>query len=87
MSVAALAEDMAGMAPLWGGKLDSFGDELSPCLQYIDAVASIVKWGCANVSTLLAMEVPRAPLLQGLVDEDFRPCRGHGIPVEVKCPL
>ena len=59
-------------------KQDSFGDVISPCLHYIDAVALVMKWGCADVPTFLAMEVPRAPLLQGLVDEDFRPWRGHG---------
>ena len=31
-----------------------------------------------------AMEVPRAPLLQVLVDKDFRPWRGHGGPVVVE---
>ena len=56
-----------------GGKLHSFGDALSLCLRYIDVVASVVNWGCANVPTLLAVEVPRAPLLQVLVDEDFCP--------------
>ena len=68
-------------------KQDSFGDVLSPCLHYIDAVALVMKWGCADVPTFLAMEVPRAPLLQGLVDEDFCPWRGHGGPVVVKRPI
>ena len=67
-----------------GVKLYSFGDALSPCLRYIDVVESVVKWGCENVPTFLAMEVPRAPLLQVLVDKDFRPWRGHGGPVVVE---
>ena len=53
VSVAALAKETAGMAPLWGKS----------------AVALVVKWGCAYVPTVLAMEVPHMPLLQGLVDE------------------
>ena len=68
-------------------KLDNFGDALSPCLWYIDAVASVVKWACSDVPTFLAMEVSRAPLLQGLVDEDFCPWRGHGGPVVVERPV
>ena len=72
------------MAPLWWGGLDSFGCALSPCICYIDAVASVVKWGCANVTTFLAMEVPHTLLLRGLMDEYFCPWRGHGGPVAVK---
>ena len=34
---------------------DTFGDALSLCLRYIDTVALVVKWGCADVPTLLAM--------------------------------
>ena len=52
-----------------------------------DAVALVVKWGCAYVPTFLAMEVPRALLLWGLVAEEFRPWRGHGGPVVVKRPI
>ena len=43
-SMTALADEMSGMAPLWGGELDRFGDALSLCLGYIDAVASVVKY-------------------------------------------
>ena len=67
-----------------GEKLDSFGDALSPCLRYIDAVASAVKWGCADVPTFISMEAPHTPLLWCLVDEEFCPWRGHGGPVLVK---
>ena len=70
-----------------GEKLDIFGDALSLCCRYIYAVALVVKWGCAYVPTFLAMELPCAPLLQGLVDEDFSPCRGHGGPVVVERPI
>ena len=70
-----------------GEKLDSFGDEISLCLRYIDAVALLVQWRFDDVPTLLAMEVPRAPLLQGLVNEDFCPWRGHGDPVVVEHPI
>ena len=62
-----------------GGKLDSFGDELSSCLRYIDAVASAVKWGCADVPTLLAMEFPRAPLLMVLWISTFVPGGSMGV--------
>ena len=70
-----------------GEKLDRFGDALSPCLLYIYVVSSVVKWGLADVPTFLTMEFPRAPLLQGIVDDDFHPWRGHGGPVEVKRPI
>ena len=68
-------------------KLDSFGDALSLCLRYIYAVASVVKWGCVDAPTFLAAEVPFAPLLWDLVDEDFHPWRGHGGLVVVKLPI
>ena len=50
-------------------------------------IASAVKWGCADVPTFLDMEVPRAPLMLGLLDEDFCPWRGHGGLVVVKRPI
>ena len=70
-----------------GEKLYSFGDVLSLCLWYVNAVASLVEWECANVPTFLAMEVPCAPLLRGLVDEYFFLWRGHGGPVVVEHPI
>ena len=56
-----------------GGELYCFGNALSLCLWYVNMVAFIVEWGCANVPTFLAMEVPCVPLLRGLVAEDFFP--------------
>ena len=56
-----------------------FGDATSPCLWYVNAVTLVVEWFCTNVPTLLAMEVPCAPLFQGLVDEEFCPWRVHGL--------
>ena len=70
-----------------GKKLYYFGDALSPCLWYVDAVALVVEWGCANVPAYIAMEVPCATMLQGLVDEDFCLWWGHGGPVVVQFPV
>ena len=55
-----------------------FGDALYPCLWYVNAVASVVELGRADIPTFLAMEVPCAPLLRGIVGEDFLPWWGHG---------
>ena len=68
-------------------KLYFFGDAISPCLRYVNTIASVVEWGRADVSTFLVMEVPCAPLLRGLVDEDYCPLWGHGGPVVLKHPV
>ena len=70
-SMAASTEDIAGMALLGGGGLYSFGDVLSLCLRYVNVVASLVEWGCADAPTFLAMEVPCSLLLWGVLDEYF----------------
>ena len=69
------------------GGLYCFGDTLSPCLRYINVVALDVVCGCADVTTSFVVEVSCAPLLRGLMDEEFFPWRRHGGPVAVKRPI
>ena len=54
-----------------GGKLYFSGGVFSPRLRYVNVIALVVEWVHSGVPSFLAIEVPCAPLLRGIMDEYF----------------